>query len=863
MAAGTAGEPDAGTGSPRRTLGDRPRYPTWRRSEPDAGSRWRILPTPTPITPTAIATVFAATAAVIAALGTTACAPEPFDESPGPGPTAVGSQPRGVLSRGASSARPPVILITIDTLRADRLSSYGSLRVKTPHIDRLAAEGIRFTNASTTVPFTLPAHSSIMTGLYPPSHGVRENVGYVLGTDHPTLAESFRAAGYRTGGFVSAFVLDARWGIGRGFDTYVDDFDLDAMAGANLGSVQRAGPETIAHALEWLDERRDGSRDEPLAEAVPSNGRDGETRGTTEQPPFFLWLHLFDPHDPYEPPEPFRSQYEGRPYDGEVAYTDSLIGDFRNALEQRGLFDEAIVVLTADHGEGLGDHGESHHGFFVYDSTVHVPLIVRLPGGVEGSRVVAEAVSHVDIAPTLTELADLDGGGVVQGRSLLLSMAGMDDPAAERGVYAESFYALDHYGWAPLRSLRTADYKYIETPDPELYALLEDPRELVNVLLEQRGVSRELRRAVLDLAAELDNAAPEATPEPDLDEAALAQLRALGYLAGRGAVKRREAEGPRADAKTKAHLHRAIMRAQSAFGSGDNDAAAAELRAALAEDGGLLDAHQLLGTITLLAGDPEPAISHFQRALALDPEHRQSLLGLANAYQELGRIDEAMVGYRRLLEVAGQDSKATMALARIHVERGELNEAENVLAAASEGREPPPVVTSKLGEVMALMGRRAEAEAKFRQALASNPELGEAQFNLAVLLDESGRLDDAASAYRRAAELRPRDQRPRFNLGRLHGRSGRPLEQIEAYRDAVEAAPDFSRGYFHLAKALMDQGLDLREAEAIARKGLELEPVGEDGALGYFVLADILNRLGRPAEERQAVARGRELLQRQ
>ena len=786
---------------------------------------------------------FLAPAALV--LGLVSCAPEPGDAPPSAVRADVGR-----LLAGASTARPPVILITIDTLRADRLSSYGSEGVATPHMDRLAAEGIRFANASSTVPFTLPAHSSIMTGLYPPSHGVRENVGYVLGADRATLSERFRAAGYRTGGFVSAFVLDARWGIGRGFDTYVDDFDLDSMAGANLGSVQRPGPETIAHALEWLDET--ASSDDRV---------DDDAGDASGQPPFFLWLHLFDPHDPYEPPEPFRSEYEGRPYDGEVAYTDSLIGDFRSALEQLGLFDEAVVVLTADHGEGLGDHGESYHGFFVYDSTVHVPLIVRLPGGAEGGRVVTDAVSHVDIAPTLAELLDLSGTGAEQGRSLLPSMQGLVEAEPGRGVYAESFYALDHYGWAPLRSLRTADYKYIETPDPELYALLEDPAELTNLLLERRDVARELRSAALELAAELDSAAPEATPEPDLDEEALAQLRALGYLAGRGAAARDPADGQRADAKTKAHLHRAIMRAQSAFGSGDDEAAADELRAALAEDGGLLDAHQLLGTITLLGGDPEPATSHFRRALALDPEHRQSLLGLANAYQELGRVDEAIVGYRRLLEVAGQDSKATMALARIHVERGELSLAEEVLAAAAEGRDPPPIVTNKLGEVNALLGRRGEAEARFRQALAANPELGEAHYNLAVLLDEAGKPFEAVATYQRAAELRPRDHRPRFNLGRLHGRLGRPHDEIEAYRDAVDAAPDFARGYFHLAKALMDTGSDLAEAEAVARRGLDLEPAGEDGALGYFVLADILNRLGRPVEERQALARGRELLQ--
>ena len=787
------------------------------------------------------------------ALGVVACARGPEVAPPPP----VRADVEHLLG-GASTGQPPVILITIDTLRADRLSSYGSDRVATPHIDRLAAEGIRFSNASSTVPFTLPAHSSIMTGLYPPSHGVRENVGYVLAPELATIAERFRDAGYRTGGFVSAFVLDARWGIARGFDTYVDDFDLDAMAGANLGSVQRAGPETIAHALEWLDEWLGAAM--AAAGSEDAAAPDGPAVVAEGPPPFFMWLHLFDPHDPYEPPEPFRSEYQGRPDDGEVAYTDSLIGEFRAALEERALFDESVLVLTSDHGEGLGDHGESYHGFFVYDSTVHVPLIVRLPGGVEAGRAVGDAVSHVDIVPTLIELLDLDRAGALQGRSLLPDMQGLADPLAERSVYAESFYALDHYGWAPLRSLRTAEHKYIEAPEPELYALLEDPGELANVLLEQRDLSRRLRAEALELSAELDRAAPSSSAEPDLDEDTLAQLRALGYLAGRGVAGRGDSAGPRADPKDKAHLHRAIMRAQSAFGAGDEDAAAAELRAALSEDEGLLDAHQLLGTITLLAGDPEPALGHFRSALALDPEHRQSLLGLANAYRELGRIDEAVVGYRRLLEVAGQDAKATMALARIHVDRGELSEAEEVLTAAAEGREPPAVVTNKLGEVAALLGRSGDAEAKFRQAISANPELGEAHFNLAVLLDESGQTEAAVAAYRRAAELRTRDHRPRFNLGRLYGRQGRADLQIEAYRRAVEAAPDFALGYFHLAKALMDTGSDLNEAEAFARRGLEGEPAGRDGALGYFVLADILNRLGRRVEERQALARGQELL---
>lgn len=249
-------------------------------------------------------------------------------------PGAAGAAP--AAAGGRAPAATNVILITLDTLRSDRLGCYGSDKVATPNIDAFAAEGVRFTDAASTVPLTLPAHVSIMTGLYPPGHGGRENVGYVLDERIPTLAELLRKGGWATGGFVSAFVLDHQWGIGRGFDRYFDDFNLggvETAGAANMGSVQRDGAETVAAATRWLDEKPTGR-------------------------PFFLWLHLYDPHEPYAPKEPFKSRYPGRPYDGEVAYTDFLVGELRAALAKRGLLDGALVVITSDHGEGLGDHGE-------------------------------------------------------------------------------------------------------------------------------------------------------------------------------------------------------------------------------------------------------------------------------------------------------------------------------------------------------------------------------------------------------------------------------------------------------------------------------------------------------------------------
>jgi arylsulfatase A-like enzyme len=390
-----------------------------------------------------------------------------------------------------------IVLVTIDTLRTDRLSCYGSDRVDTPNIDSFAEEGVLFTNAATTVPFTLPAHSSILTGLYPPGHGVRENVGYTLDPRVPTLAEVLSTAGWSTAGFISAFVLDGRWGIARGFDHYFDDFDLSGFESANLSSVQRTGDVTVAEAIRWLDRR-------------PSDR------------PFFLWLHLYDPHDPYEPPEPYKSAFATRPYDGEVAFTDSLIGEFRKALEDRGLLGSTMVILTSDHGEGLGDHGEASHGFFLYDTTVHVGLIVRLPGGEPAGRTVDAAVSHVDLMPTILDAVNVDPPRPVHGESLIPLIEGGDrDPS--RGVYSESLYPLLHYGWAPLRAYRTEDHKLVSAPRPEVFDVRADPREEHDLSLVQPAVLAELEAGLDGLRSVIEPAAPTTAAAPDLDPQTVAQ----------------------------------------------------------------------------------------------------------------------------------------------------------------------------------------------------------------------------------------------------------------------------------------------------------------------------------------------------
>jgi arylsulfatase A-like enzyme/Tfp pilus assembly protein PilF len=728
-----------------------------------------------------------------------------------------------------------VVLITIDTLRADRLSSFGS-QVETPNLDRLAADGVLFTNASTTVPFTFPAHSSIMTGTYPPFHGVRENVGYYLDDENITLAERMSETGRQTAGFVSAFVLDSRWGIGRGFDHYFDDFDLAAFETANLGSVQRPGSETIEAAVGWLDK--------------------GEQQAGPDMP-FFLWLHLFDPHDPYTPPEPYRSRYPGQPYDAEVAYTDELVGDFLDDLDRRGLLERTLIVLTADHGEGLGDHGERSHGYFVYDSTVHVPLIVRFPGSVLAGRRIDVPVSHVDIVPTILEMTGQHIPERLQGRSLLAVLENthedVDIDDLGPSVYAESFYPLLHYGWAPLRTLRSRNYKYIEAPDPELFDLTADPTERNNLTSSDERTARRMARALFTLGEELAEGAVE-TSAADLDEQALAQLQALGYLAGPGHENAGtyDPSVERADPKDKIRLHRRIMGAQGLVGDGKESEAAALLREALEDDPNLLDAHQMLGHIELHAGHPETASQYFLNALALDDRHRPSISGLAASHQALGRIDEALLGYRRVLALAGQDSTATLAIADIEVERGNLQAAEETLRKAAQPGAPAHFF-NRLGEVQTLANRPDAARRNLQKAIESNPELSQPYFNLAVLSEQAGDLQSARNYYEQAIERAPRNYKAQFNLARLMGRLGNPKRERELLEQSISSKPDFAVGHFFLGKSLMDSG-ELERAEEVTRSGLDILP---DSQFGWLVLADILNRRGKPDEANQAVVRAR------
>jgi tetratricopeptide (TPR) repeat protein len=542
-----------------------------------------------------------------------------------------------------------------------------------------------------------------------------------------------------------------------------------------------------------------------------------------------------------------------------VAYTDSLVGDFRRALEARGLLDDALVVITSDHGEGLGDHGEDFHGFFVYDTTVHAALIVKLPSRADAGRVVDQPVSHVDLLPTILEFANLPQPDKVQGQSLVSLLAGRD-VEWNRPVYSESLYALLHYGWAPLRAIRTDRYKLIDVPRAELYDLTHDPSELTNLHDREADQARALAAALDDLRNRIDTGERPAATGPEIDEQTLAKLRSLGYVAGQGgAGAADENDRTRDDPKDRLVLHQKIMEAQSRIGHRENDMAKRLLEQVVAEDEEVLDAHSMLGQIAEEEHRPQDALRHYRRALELNPEHERSLFGLASAYAGLGRFDDALAGFRRIIELKGADARSSLAIADVYIALGRYDEAAVVLEQASAKGESSPYFLNKLGELRFEQGRDDEAIASFQRAIPPADDFPLPHFNLGVIYEKRGDVRAAAEHYERAIALEPRYFKAQFNLGRIHAASGDAERARQLWEACLVSNPTFVQGHYYLAKLLMDTGGDLQRAERLAREGIRLDPEHEEGPLGYYVLADLLNRAGRSNEARAAMARGREI----
>jgi len=729
-----------------------------------------------------------------------------------------------------------IVLFTIDTLRADHLECYGYDKLKTPNINRLADEGILFENNITQTPLTLPSHSSIFTGTNPVFHGIRDNGGFYLEENQITLAEVLTDQGYFTGAFISAFVLDSRWGLNQGFDYYFDNFDLTKFKRVTLDSVQRRGDEVLAEAYKWLDEK--------------------------SQQKFFAWIHLYDVHTPYDPPEPYKTQFGNSLYglyDGEIAYVDQLMGEFRDFMENKMLLDKTLIIFTGDHGESLGEHKESAHGFFIYNSDIRVPLIMRFPKNKLGGRRIPSLVRSIDIMPTVLQMVGSESPESVQGVSLLPLIMGRGEPD-ELLAYSETYWPRFHYGWSELKSLQKGRYKFIDAPKPELYDILEDPGEKNNLVNQYASLSHEMKRELDTLLARYSaDDIGEAIPQK-IDGDSLEKLQALGYL-GSFHTSAKDNEGVLSDPKDKIELYNEIKLAQFLFTEEEVDKAEKKIVEILKEDESILEARFILGNIYYKQEKYDNAIEEYKKALEVDSEYYDAIFGLASAYKMKGNFDDAILGFERLMELDSKDTKPRWDLGDIYLDNGDLDKALFYMKVCVELDPEAPAFHNKLGAIYIKKGLYdlAEQEIKLGLNIERSIPLRNAHFNLALIHEAKGEFESAISEYKKEQETNPFNHNPDFNLGLLYTKAKKFDLAIKEFESCIEKNENFAEAYVFLAKTYLNKRMDLERAEEFALKGLSLEPNLEVSILAHFVLADVYNRLGKPEQSRIHVIRAKSL----
>jgi len=677
----------------------------------------------------------------------------------------------GACHRRESWPGAPVVLISIDTLRSDHLPAYGYKGVETPAIDALRKDAILFAQAYSHYPLTLPSHTSLLSGLLPTRTGVRDNSGYTFdAAHHPYLPQLLKRAGYETGAAVSAFILRRATGLASGFDFYDDEI----ASGPDADTSQRAGAVTAQRALDWVKGRGDK--------------------------PFFLFLHLYEPHTPYDPPEPFATRYKSSPYDGEIATADSIVGTVLAELKRLGIYDRAIVVLLSDHGEGLGEHGEEQHGFFLYRETLQVPLLLKLPGSGRAGSTVAAPAELVDVVPTLLDLTGQARPAGLDGQSLL-ALPGPQAPP--RRIYAETFFPRLHYGWSELASLIEGRFHYIHGPAPELFDLAADPGEKTSVLESERRAYATLRQAIDGYDRNL--------PAPgQVDEETARKLSALGY-AGRPHLA---PGGALPDPRTQRAVLRDLQVAKHLAAAKRYGEAAAVLRKVVAASPNMVDGWAFLAScLDLQDTDAEGALAAYRKAFELSGGGPELALPIARDLCKLGRLDEARAhaemaiaadptgAYEVLASIALVRKDADTALAmmrragrakeafrrdlgRLLAENGRTQDALEVLGPLA-GQAADAATLTTTAHALSDAGRHQEAAALLEQVLAADPKNAQAHELLGVVDLRLERPQDARAHLEQALALDRRLPSAWNTLGvALYTLEG-PAAALEAWRQAV------------------------------------------------------------------------------
>ena len=639
----------------------------------------------------------------------------------------------------ALAARPNVVLITLDTVRADRMGFMGSQRGLTPSLDALARQSVVFTRAYAQVPLTTASHATILTGTYPQFHKVND-FGVPLANDLPYAPDILRVSGYRTAAFIGSLILDpaakSAPGFERGFDTFDAGFHRRRPGENRYQAIERRGGEVVAHALAWLDKRPPG--------------------------PFFLWVHLYDAHDPYDPPEPFKSRYASTPYDGEIAYADSAVGKLLSHLRTRGLYENSVIAVMADHGEALGDHGESTHGIFLYDETIQVPLLFKMPAERSAGRRVDSRVGLVDVLPTILQAVGTPIPKEVQGESLVSMMKSMragtpatgksNHPSPDRPAYAESDYSHRTFGWSSLRALRAGKYLFIDAPRKELYDQAADPQA-------QHDLSSFSSAVVGTLVSQLDlfrqktsgsREAPQTRMDPELQE----KLSALGYVASN--VNTSTLPGVKdtgADPKDKIEIVNLLHRAELLEENSQFAEAVPVLEEAIAKETDIPIAYLKLGTALSILRNYEKAVPVLRKAVELRPDLTTPRYQLGSALFETGDFAGAAVQFEGALARFPEWAEARFSLATTYARMDRMTDAIKEYEKVIEARPNHYGAHLLLGRALALTGNPEAALPNLTKAATLQPESPEPHAFLADAYVQLGRQQDAEKERSEATRL--------------------------------------------------------------------------------------------------------------
>jgi arylsulfatase A-like enzyme/Flp pilus assembly protein TadD len=646
-------------------------------------------------------------------------------------------------ARLAKQGRRNVLLVTIDTLRADRLSCYSKRHVQTPNIDSLAQKSVLFSRAFANTSTTLPSHTNILLGTSPLYHGVHDNLNFVVREDFLTLAEHLKANGYSTAAYVGAYPLDPRFGLAQGFDIYDADYPHDYYS--DLTTLERRAEGVVDKACEGIK----------------------DTRG-----PWFIWVHCYDPHLPYDPPEPFKSRFAEHPYDGEVAYVDLMLGKLWDCLKEKRLFDETVIVFTGDHGESLGQHGELSHGFFAYNATIWIPLIMKVPGIEPNS--VDQYVSHLDIFPTICDIVGIEKPAFLQGDSLVSAMKGKKLPA--RTIYFESMYPHYSHGWAPLMGFIQHDEKFIESPIPELYDLDKDFDELANLAGQTKleKYRRQLEEIIRDRSSAGNVRAKErADPET------LERLKSLGYISSSSGSEK-DRYGPEDDVKTLLPVHTRNFEAMGLHKKGKTEEAETMLRKVLEENQNIGMTYVYLSSVLADEGKMAESLDLLREGLAKFPE----------MYEIYKQYVKTLRRARRFGEIISDFSEKSFR--EIQVD---------------------PEIWNHLGFAYAVEENWESAIKAFDRAISLDPRYAEAFFNrgeaylaLAFKNKESDLLEESSESFKKSIEADPEYAPAYFSLGKIYRQAGNVDGAIYCWEKAVKLQPDFGQALFFLGEAYLAKG---------------------------------------------------------